>query len=346
MAERLFVTSVANLTAFDENDNVVLTGKALLDTSLKTALSKLEIRGGKGHALLMNYFHSSGLECTILNPEWSLEYIARAVGATLVTGFDVYTSETITLVAHAGTVSNTPLAAGTSTVYGWVEHNDGSIERVAFTGSAFTCVSGSATETVCVKYFYYNAAAKNITIPANIIPSVVRVVLDAQLISNTDVQNVVGVVEVIIPKLMMSGVADISLKSDGAAQTNISGSALAYAPSNIAGCTATTDIYAYVTQVKYNTNWYDDCVGISILNGDVALTHPASLTLSVRSIHSDGSVGTPPVADLSFTSGTVGTCTIGLHTGAISTVAAGTSLIHCWVTNKAALDVEVTVTVS
>ena len=345
MAERLFVTSVANLTAYDQDDNVVLTGRSLLDTSLKTGLSKTEIRGGKGNALLMNYWHTSMLDITIQNPEWSLPYIAAAVGSQLVTGTNVYTEETITLVAHSGTVTNTPLAVN-AIVYGWVLLADQvTWERVIFTGSTFTTVGGGATDTVCVKYFYLDPAAKSITISSNIIPSTLRVVLEAQLVSNTNSSTAVGSVEIIVPKLILNGVTDIAMKANGVAQGNLAGTALAFTPPANAGCVQ-ADTYAYINQVRYNTFWYSDLSALAIVGGDFALTNPATKTLGVRAIHSDGSVSTPPMADLTFSSSDVSKGTVGLHTGIFTTVAAGTTEVHVYPTNAVQFDAYATATIS
>jgi len=345
MSEQLFAVSVAKATVFDLNDNLLFKGDNLLDSSLKTAVSMVDIRGGYGNAKLMSFFHSSSLEATITNPEWSLNYLAATLGATLQTGAsNVYIDESITLVGHSGTVAHSPLGVETTTSYGWVTLADGSFERVTFTGSTFTTVGGGATDVVCVKYVWLDPAAKSIVVPSSIVPKIVRVVLDCQLASNASASNIVGRIQVVIPRLQLNGVADLALKADGYSTTSLSGTALKF-DTVVAGCLSQSE-YCYINQVKTSANWYDTCIALAIVGGDIAVTHPSTSTVVVKAIFSDGTVSTPPVADLSFTSGTVGTATIGLHTGVLVSVATGTSLIHVTVTAKTSLDANASLTVS
>lgn len=346
MAEKLYVGSVANITCFDETEAVVLTGRSLVDSSIKTAVSELEIRGGKGNPLIGKIFHSSKLDISILNPLWDLNYIAKAVGSTLVTGANVYYEENITLGGGgAGTVTYTPLAPSGSTVCGWVTLKDGvTIEKVTFSTKSFTC-SGAENDVVCVKYFRLDNAAKSITIYSKIVPSVLKVVMEVDLFSNSDSSNIIGSVQIVCPSVIMSGVAEINMKADGASQTPLSGSALAFSPPANSGCDS-REVFAYIHQIRTSANWYDDATMIGVVGGDFAITHPGTKQLIVKAVHSDGSVSTCPNADLTFSSSDTGKATVTANGGLVSSVATGTSNIHVTVTAKTSLDAYAVVTVS
>jgi hypothetical protein len=349
MTEKLFVTGVATLTAYDPStEQVVLRGRSLLDSSLKTSLSKVEIRGGKGHSLLGQYFHTSAMELSLSNPVFDMQFLAESVGSTLNTGGNVYYQENITLGAGGtGTVTYTPLAtdAGTAgTAYGWVTKVDDSVERVTFSTKSFTS-TGAENDVVCVKYFMLNAAAKQFTVSSHIIPSILRVELDADLASNEESSNVVGSLQIVVPLVSFNGAMELNLKSDGTVTTPMVGNALESPPPAGSGCLS-QGIYAYISQIKTTANFYDDLVAIAIVGGDKAMTHPSTATLVVKGIHTDNTVSTIANSALTFSSGTVGTATIGANTGVITTVASGSTLLKATVTAATQFDSEITLTVT
>ena len=60
-----FMTSVADVFAYDENDNLVFTSKTLLDSSIEVTLGNTEVRGGRGNQLLYMYYHSNKMNITL-----------------------------------------------------------------------------------------------------------------------------------------------------------------------------------------------------------------------------------------------------------------------------------------
>lgn len=341
-----FLTSVADAYGYNDSTGALLfVGKTLLDSSIETSLGNSDVRGGRGNQLQYVYYHTAEMNITISDAQWNLDFLAVGVGASVATGNNVYAEETITLVASAGTVAGTPLAVTGSTLYGWVTHLDGSVEKVTFTGSAFTCASGGATDTVCVRYYASNAASRSVTIAANIIPSQVRLVLEAQLNSSDEVANKIGVVQIHVPKATLTGAFSISMTPDGVSTTPLAARALASPDLSTAACTS-VPVLAKIIEIIDSANWYDDVVGLSIAGGDFALTHPTSSVLSVWAVPSTGAAFKPPVADLDFTSGTVGTATIGLHTGIVTTVAAGTTLLTVAISAAPTVETSATLTVS
>lgn len=239
MAIKKFMVSVADVDGYDENDNLLFTSKTLLDSSIEVTLGNSEVRGGRGNQLLYVYYHTGAMNITLNDTQWSLSFLGSTVGADIVTGNDIYTSETITLGASgAGTVTGTPLAIQGATIYGWVQQVDGTVERVTFSGQTFSSSSGTSGDVVCVTYYAADAASRSITIPANAIPKVVRLVMRASLNSGDESSNQIGEIQIIVYKATLSGAFTLSMTSDGVSQTPLSAMALAYTDSETAACTS------------------------------------------------------------------------------------------------------------
>jgi hypothetical protein len=199
---------------------------------------------------------------------------------------------------------------------------------------------------VCVRYYNTNAASRSITIPTNVIPKVVRLVLEAQLNSGDQTSNKIGIIQIEIPKFTLSGAFTLSLKADGVSQTPLSGMALADTNLTTAAC-LNEPAYCRITEILDSVNWYDDVIGISVVGGNFALaTTTGTKTLVVYGIKSNGDAPfVIPNASLDFTSGTTGVATAGLHTGLITGVANGTSLITVVISAKTSIETQLTVTV-
>lgn len=344
-----FMTSVADVFGYDENDNLLFTSKTLLDSSIEVTLGSTEVRGGRGNQLLYVYYHSNAMNVTLNDTQWNLQMLGATVGETIATGSDIYTEETITLGASgSGTVTGTPLAIQGTTIYGWVTQLSGTIERVTFSGQTFASSTGTSGDVVCVRYYAADAAARSITIPANSIPKVVRLVMEASLNSGDESANKIGKIQFIVYKATLSGSFTLSMTSDGVSQTPLTAMALAYQDAETAACTS-EPVYAKIVEVLDNANWYDNLIAIAVEGGNFTLTSTnTTKTLVVYGITSNA-MDAPFIidpAELSFTSGTTGTCTAGLHTGLITRVAAGSSLISIVVDDKNTIEAQVTCTVS
>ena len=129
------------------------------------------------------YFHTSKFNITATETQWNLGFISANVGSAVVTGANAWIEESIVLTAGAGSVTQLPIATSTGSLFGWVTDSTGITARIVFTGKAFTY--GTTNQTVVVRYYQANSAATQVTISGNIIPSTVRLVLDAQLFSSS-----------------------------------------------------------------------------------------------------------------------------------------------------------------
>jgi len=356
MAIRKFLTSVADVYAYDQDDKILFVGKTLLDSSIEVSLGSAPVRGGRGNQLQYIYYHTGEMNVTLTDTQWNLGMLAATVGSDLSVLNNVYTEEDITLgSATGGAVSGTPVAFEGDVIYGWATDEDGNTARVTFAGTTFTVVAGeevagwNAGKVVCVRY-YHAVASQGITISANIIPKVVKLVMEAQLNSADVSTNKIGVVQIIIPRLVLSGAFSISMTADGVSNTPLTGMALAYAAGDQEGC-ASDSYYAKIVEIIDGANWYDKVIAFAIEGGDFAmLTTDDPITLKVWAIPSSGlPFVVPKYSDLLFASGTPGTATIGGATGIVTAVGAGTSLLTVKgaVTSPASLQaIEATATVT
>lgn len=343
---RKYVVSVADVTGYDANDTIILTGKTLLDSSITVSVSEVEVRAGKGNPLIYRYFHSGKFEIALTDAQFNLNYLGSAVGSSVSTGVNVWTSENVTVDGGgAGTVTGTPLATSSGNLYGWVKSASGTDERVTFTGSNFTC--STLSDTVCVTYFALDAAARQINVPASILPSTLRLVLKADLCTGDIAgSNKIGEIQIEVPKAQLSGGFTLQLKADGVANTPLSALALADEDLTDLACSSTA-IFAKITEILTSANWYDNLIGISIKDGNFTLgTTLGTKTLVVYGIKNTGDA--PFIinnSELSFSSSDTGKATAGLHTGLITGVAAGTSTISVVVDDVSTIEAQCVVTV-
>lgn len=347
--EKEFMVSVGDARLYDlSNDNLIAIGKTMIDSSFELTLANSDIKGGRGNPLLAVYYHSPDLQIKISETQFNLDFLAATVGKDIVTGENVYTQETITLGAlGTGTVLGTPLAVATTTIYGWVTHLDGTVEKVTFSGSTFATSTGASGDVVCVRYFHANSAAKSITIESSILPKLVRLELETLLISGSENSTArIGVVQILVPVAQLNGSFSLNMTSDGISSTPLSLRAMTSTDLTTAAC-SNVPILAKIVKILDTANWYDDVVALAINGGDFSLAHPNTRQLVVTAIPSSGSAFTVPLTgtNITFSSATVGTATISANGGLVTTVAAGTSLLKATVTQKTSIDANVVITV-
>lgn len=339
-----FLVSTADVYGYDSNQNLVIFGKTLLDSSIETTLGNTDVRAGIGNQLQYVYYHTPEMNINISDAQWNLDFIAKHVGKDVETGSNIYTEETVTLGAGGtGSVTGTPLAVTGSTVYGWATQESGLTTRVTFTGSSFTLSGGTNGEEVCVRYYALDSSARSVTIPANFVPSIVRLVLVAQLASSEGSTNIIGEVQIEVARATLSGAFTISLTPDGVASTPLMARALA---SNDVwtGCSS-EPTYAKINEIIYSANWYDNVIALAIEGGDFALDTGETKQLVVRAIPSSGASFIPPTADLTFSSSVTADATVSSG-GLVTYVSSGSSLITASITAVPSIDASVTVTLN
>ncbi len=341
-----FLTSVADVYGYDQSDNLLFTSKTLLNSAMEVTLGSSEVRGGRGNQLLFTYYHTGAMSITLEETQFNLAFLGATVGSDVVTGNNIYTEETITLGASGGgTVLGTPLAIQGTALYGWVTQLNGTIERVTFSGSTFASSTGTSGDEVCVRYYALDAASQSVTIPANAIPKIVRLVMQAQLNSSDVASNKIGTVQLIIPKFSLSGAFTLSLASDGVSNTPLSGMAYSFVDTESAACT-NEPVYAKIIEIIDNANWYDGVTALAIDGGDFTLASTlATKQLIVYAVRPGYAPFIPPVADLTFSSSDGSKATVGTNTGLVQGVAAGQTIINVAITANTGVDAEANCTV-
>jgi len=340
---RKFLTSVADVYAYDENDVLLFSAKTLLDSSIETSVGNTDVRAGRGNQLQYVYYNTAELTINLTDAQWNLDLLANSVGAQIATGSNIYTEETITLGAGAtGTVTGTPLAIQGASIYGWVTFQDGTVERVTFSGSNFTSGVGAENDVVCVRYYALDSSARSVTIPANVIPSIVRLVMVAQLNSSDSATNVIGEVQIIVPKASLTGAFSISMTADGVSSTPLSARALASDELATGACTD-EPVYAKIIEVINGANWYDEVIALAIQGGDFTIAS-GTKQLVLYAVPQTGAPFIPPDADITWASDTPAVVTVS--SGLVTYVSSGTAVVKASITAKATIDANVVVTAS
>ena len=340
-----FLVSTADVYGYDSNDNLLFVGKTLLDSSIETTLSNTDVRAGKGNQLQYIYYHTAEMNITINEAQFSLEFLALNTGSSIETGANIWTEESVTVTNGAGVVTKgTPLAIQTQTIYGWVTKEDGTVERVAFSGAGFTLADSSYNGTVCVRYYTNDAAARKVTVYADMLPSTIRLVMVGTLASSDSTTNQIGTVQIEVPRASMTGAFTLSMTPDAVAQTPLSVRALA-STETAGGCDGNRPIYATITEKIDGAKWYDNVIALAIKGGDFNLKSGDSKTLQVYAIQNDGSAAfLAPVGGLTFASSETSKATV--EGGIVSGVAAGSSTIKATITEVPEIDANVVVTVT
>ena len=317
-----FLVSTANVYGYDSDDNLLFVGTTLMDSSIETTLSNTDVRAGQGNQLQYIYYHTAEMNITINEAQFSLPYLALNVGSSIVTGAKVWTTEDVTISAGTGTVQGTPLGITGSTLYGWVTDKNG-----------------------CVRYYSNDTAARQITVYADMLPSTIRLVMEAQLCSSDSTTNRIGTLQVEVPKASMTGAFTLSMTPDSVAQTPLTVRALSYTPTNKGGCTADRPVYATITEILYDSNWYDNVTALAIDGGDFSLAVDGTKVLKVFAVPNDGTAAfLAPITGLTFSSDDDTKATVSTN-GVVTGVAAGNATIKATITDKTDIDANVIVTV-
>lgn len=345
-----FLVSTANVYGYDDNGNELFRGVSMLDTSIETSLSNTDVRGGQGNRLLYVYYHTAEMNITVNNAEFSLDFLALNVGSNIAIGANMFVDETVEITEGVGTVTQTiPLAFDTNTAYGYVKlPNIDAIQKVELSSTgAFTLVGDYANYTgdVCVRYYGNQITAREVTVYADMLPSTVRLVMEATLASSDSTTNKIGTVQVIVPRASMTGAFTLSMTPDSVASTPLNVRALAYEERQLTGgCNGNRPIYAKIIEHIDNQNWYDNVRALAIEGGDITTTVGSTLDLKVYAMREDGTAPfLAPVTGLTFTS--EDTETVSVNGSTLTAVKAGTTNIKVAITEVPEVNATIVITV-
>lgn len=340
-----YLVGVGDVYSYDTNGNLIFTSKTMNKQDIAISSSNQEIRGGMGNQLEYVYYHTSKFAVDFTETQFNLAIVASAIGSNITTGNDIWKTEMVTLGAGGtGTVSETPLVSPdtTTTIYGWVTEDDGTTTKVTFSGKNFTLLTGTIGEEVLVRYYLANAASRQVVIPANILPAISRIVIDWTLGSSSTGTGQLGTVQMEIPRCQFDASHTFSLSSTGVYSGELKGNALRYNATETG-----TAVYAKVTEIIDNANWYDDVIMLQNSGGDSIALNETTTTeqLDIYAIPSLGNAFVAPIADLTFISSTPATATVS-SSGLITRVAAGSTIINVKITAKETVYCQIDVTVT
>jgi hypothetical protein len=320
---------------FDAEGNLILTTNTLTDEGINSTVDKDEIRGGSANQLLGNYFYGSNLELNCVDALFSLEYLALKMGANIEMGSDVQLSESITITeANKITPSKTPVAFPSTQLivgsYKLPTESSDDWKTIRFENGSATVAGLKVGDTVCVKYFYRDASARQFKVPSDIIPSVVKAVAKVpEFASSTEggdftTKSRIGVLQVVIPKFQLDPSVELAVTSSGHATMDCKGNALAVFEGTCDG----EGYYAILTETTEGANEFDTANDIVVVGSDVDLAVGETEALTVKAIY--GGLTLPATIDnskLTFTSLAPAKATVNAN-GVVTGVASGDTTIE------------------
>ncbi|MEG1353705.1 MAG: hypothetical protein RR255_00285 [Bacilli bacterium] len=353
MSKRV-LAGVAPVEFYDPSDmSYIASSNTLTDEGLQTASEEDRIAGGPANQLISKYYFNSSLKLKIIDPLFSLEYLAMKLGQQITMGSDIEYGETIiTTVANQITVTNIPVAFPSTNLvvgaYKKVSDKSDSYVTVAFNGKVAQVSNLPVGSEICVKYFRTEESARSFKISSNIIPSIVYAVIKIpQFNAGTEESSFtsssqVGTLQTIIPQFMFDPNMELAVTSSGHATTDLSGEALVNYSSDCDG----GGYYAILSETTVGGKEFESVKSIIIEDSDIQLTVNDTQKMSVFAFY--GGLTKAKYIDnskLTFVSKTASTATISAQ-GVITAIAKGSSIIEVSVTDKPALIAKCEVVVS
>ena len=207
---------------------------------------------------------------------FNLEYVAANVGAEIANGGDVFKTESLKAEGGVLTLAKAPVPVVTNgqakAFYRKASDANGEMKTAVAIDNKITVGGADDNDDYCVLYRYNDEAAQVVTVNAQFIPETLHAVLTVALYAgdscNVESATKAGEIEIDIPRFQLTGAMDISMTATGASQTPLEGNALA---SGCAGCDG-DGIYATITKVLFNANWYDNVDGLIIEDNSIEIT--------------------------------------------------------------------------
>ena len=344
-----------NWDFFDPTDmSLVLKLTSATDSGLNSEVQNAPVFGGQSHKKYANYYYGGTLKASATSCLFNLSYFEAKFGVDATLGAKIETSEEVTIaVANTITVTGTPIAPPAKTAitgtYRLSTSTSDIEEAITFTSKNATVSGLTVGQVVCVKYWVTDLTAKNIIVPTSMIPKTLYAVGHANEFDAGEEGQVntssskVGEFQVVMPRAQFDPNGDIAMTSSGTANVPLTFEALA---NKGVGCSS-QEYYAIWSETTIGAEAFDTCIGIGVIDADVELAVAGTSTLYVVAKYSNVS-GISAVSNdlLSFTSFAPSIATVGLHTGIVTAISAGSATIECSVSSKPSLSTVAVITVS
>lgn len=341
---QLFLGSVGVAEAFIKQNGTIVpvfSANTLTDSSITLGVSAEDVRGGVGAKLLGKFFHTSTFDMSLTDAIFKLKYLELQVGTQINKQGDLFTTESATgaeLVAGK-VLAHTPvkIIAGTQPVVMYRKTTDSKWEiSEAIEGNKLTIEGADATAEYCLKYLYTDAAAEQIVVGANFVPSEVCLYLTANLYAGEAIAletgKPAGTLTIQIPRFQLDGNVELSMAMASAATIALKGSALA----NNEGCNEAW--YGKIVQLNTDAVWSDGLTALLVEDAERTVAQATgTVTLNVYGIFKDAIPSLVDNKNLTFTAetGKEAVLTVGEHTGVVTLVGAGTATITVTAIDKA-----------
>lgn len=305
MANR-FLAGVGRALLFKGND-LIGVAKTLTESTFSFSITGEEIRAGAANALWGKYFHDSNLQVTMVDAMFNLEYIAANLGVDIEQGgISVYESGEAGETVGAGgivTLSKTAIPFGESILAWYKKPTDENWNIATVTEDNTIVIAGASVgDKYCVKYFYQNEDARSLTIKTQYVPSELHVTIlndlfNGDIATSSSDTTKIGRLITDIPRLQLDGAQELSLSSSGAANVNLTGSALAV--DSALSCEE-SPYYGTMTEEIFGQTWQDNVIAIAPADGDIELESGETQTIGVYAVFG-GSSASQLKANSNFT---------------------------------------------
>lgn len=355
--EEVFSKGIVYAEFFDPaTDDLLGYSRYVVDFNPSGSMNNGEVVAGPGAGLVMMIPDTCRLNITATTADTALNNMALAVGGTLTGNGTVET--TIPITATGNTLSLTNAAAplggqngpvayiltSSGTDKDTVEAASGIAHSVGQDGiiADFSAVAGA---TYCVKYFYQNSSALQLSVPALFAAKVVR----AHFAVNCYAKRTGGEVltsslykirHYIFPYYVFTNPMEDTLSQTATGTVNLSGTCLSYQEAITNGvCNVdTTGIYGYVVDEYVgeatSTSGVDGIYFIGLGSG-ASVAQGETLALPVRYSVNGILSNISDMSQVTFTSAAPATASFAdEHSNVVSGVAAGSTTVTASVTNS------------
>jgi hypothetical protein len=302
--EELFSKGIVYAEFFDPaTDDLLGYSRYVADFGLAGSMNNGEVVAGPGAALVMMIPDTTRLNVTATTADSALNNMALPVGGTVAGNGVVET--TIALTATGATLSGLPNAVaplgGQNGAIAYVLTSSGTDRAAveAASGEAHAVVEGVIQDfesvngnTYCVKYFYNNSSAMQLTIPALFAPKVVRAHFAVNCYSKQSGGDVLAsslykIRHYVFPYYVFTNPVEDTLSQTATGTVNLSGTCLSYQEAISEGvCNVdTAGVYGYVVDEYVGESTSTSAVdGIYFigLGAGVSLVKSTSMALPVK----------------------------------------------------------------
>lgn len=218
MAENKFLASVADVKLYDGDNNLILNGKTLLDSSITQSMQSSAIHGGKGSQKLYEFNYQKELAISISDATFNLAFLSAQNGSKVLRELgDYFATEHVQLDATgAGQLQGTPIG----NIH--VENANGSFSQITPVGSDF--VHPTLKDVEVEVSYTRKEMMDTLVISAKDFPKSLKLVLNADINTN---EGKVEEMQILVPKFKPDGAMELAMSHDGVSNTPLAGTTIA-----------------------------------------------------------------------------------------------------------------------